>query len=68
VGIVAQDDNKMIALATTIKELIEIRRFAVQMEEVLFVEYDKHKFAGNYITEEERKKHDLPAKKEKDDL
>lgn len=32
------------------------------------VEYDKHKFAGNYITDEERKKHDLPDKRNKDDL
>jgi hypothetical protein len=38
------------------------------MEEVAFVEYDKNKFAGNYITEEERVKYDLPKKKEKDDL
>ena len=54
----------MIAIANTIKELIEIRKFAVNMEEVLSIEYDKSKFSGNYITEEERIEHDLPAKPE----
>lgn len=38
------------------------------MEEVAFVEYDKNKFAGNYITEAERLQYGLPNKKEKDDL
>lgn len=58
----------MVAIANTIKELIEIRKFAVNMEEVLSVEYDKNKFPGKYITEEERKKHDLPEDKNKDEL
>lgn len=58
----------MVAIAQTIRELIEIRKFCIQMEEVLYVEYDKSKFPGNYITEKERKDNDLPAKKEKDDL
>lgn len=38
------------------------------MEEVAFIEYDKHKFAGKYITEAERIKYDLPKDKEKDEL
>lgn len=50
----------MIAVAQTIRELIEIRKFACDMEEVLFVSYEDNKFAGNYITEEERTKHKLP--------
>ena len=37
------------------------------MEEVAFVEYDKYKFAGDYITEEERIRYDLPEK-EKEEL
>eukprot|EP00351_Strombidinopsis_sp_SopsisLIS2011_P003347 CAMPEP_0116886020 /NCGR_PEP_ID=MMETSP0463-20121206/19676_1 /TAXON_ID=181622 /ORGANISM="Strombidinopsis sp, Strain SopsisLIS2011" /LENGTH=63 /DNA_ID=CAMNT_0004545635 /DNA_START=285 /DNA_END=476 /DNA_ORIENTATION=- len=57
----------MVAIANTIKELIEIRKFAVQMEEVLSVEYDKSKFPGNYITEAERRKADLPKKEQDDD-
>jgi hypothetical protein len=51
--------------------LVEIRKFAIDLEEVLLVSYDKSKFAGNHITEAERKKHDLPRKKkeyENDDL
>ena len=32
VGIVGIDKNQMIAVANNIKELIEIRKFAVQME------------------------------------
>ena len=32
VGIVGVDKNQMIAVANNIKELIEIRKFAVQME------------------------------------
>ena len=57
----------MIAIANTIKELIEIRKFMTQMEEVLKIEYDKSKFVGNYVTEEERIKHDLPLEKKDDD-
>lgn len=57
----------MIAIANNIKELIEIRKFACQMEEVLKVEYDKSSFPGKYITEEEREKHNL-KKEDKDDL
>ena len=68
VGIVGTDNNRMVAIAQTIRELIEIRKFCVQMEEVAYIEYDKNKFAGNYITEEERIKYELPKIKEKDEL
>ena len=37
------------------------------MEQVLFIEYDKNKFPGNFITEEERKAHNLPKNKNGDD-
>ena len=57
----------MVAVANTIRELVEIRKFAVNLEEVLSIEYDKSKFAGSFITEEEREKHDLPAKESKED-
>ena len=67
VGIVGTGDNQMIAIAQTIRELIEIRKFAIQMEEVLMVTYDKSKFPGKHITEEERKKHDLPAAERDED-
>ena len=67
VGIVGIDANQMIAVANNIKELIEIRKFAVQMEEVLKVEYDKTSFPGKYITEEERIANNL-KKDDKDDL
>lgn len=67
VGIVGIDKNQMIAVANNIKELIEIRKFAIQMEEVLKVEYDKTSFPGRYITEEERVKNNL-KKDDKDDL
>ena len=50
VGIVGTDKTQMIAVANTIREMIEIRKFAVQMESVLSVEYDKSRFPGNYIT------------------
>ena len=53
----------MVAVAQTIRELIEIRKFAINLEEVLMVTYDKSKFAGKYITEEERIKHSLPKEK-----
>jgi len=62
VGIVGTEKNQMVAIANTIRELVEIRKFAVNLEEVLSIEYDKSKFAGNNITEEERVKHNLPAK------
>ena len=62
VGIVGTERNQMVAVANTIRELVEIRKFAVGMEEVLSIEYDKSKFVGNYVTEEEREKHNLPAK------
>ena len=50
----------MIAIANNIKELIEIRKFMTQMEEVLKIEYDKSKFVGKYVTKEERIANDLP--------
>ena len=67
VGIVGTEANQMVAIANTIRELVEIRKFATNMEEVLSLEYDKSKFVGNYVTDEEREKHDLPAKDKKTD-
>jgi len=67
VGIVGTEKNQMVAVANTIRELIEIRKFATNLEEVLSIEYDKSKFVGNYVTDEERVKHNLPAKETKDD-
>ena len=68
VGIVGVDNNQMIAVANNIKELIEIRKFAVQMESVLKVEYEKTSFPGKYITEEEREKHNLKKEEARDEL
>ena len=51
----------MIAIANTIKELIEIRKFMTQMEEVRVIEYDKSKFVGKYVSKEECIEHDLPC-------
>ena len=59
VGIVGTEGTQMIAVAQTIREMIEIRKFAVQMEPVLSVEYDNSRFPGNYISEEEAAKHGL---------
>ena len=67
VGIVGTEKNQMVAIANTIRELVEIRKFAVNLEEVLSIEYDKSKFAGNYVTDEERIKHNLPAKESKEE-
>lgn len=67
VGIVGTDRNQMVAVANTIRELIEIRKFATNMEEVLSIEYDKSKFVGSYVTDEERVKHNLPAKEDSSD-
>ena len=68
VGIVGTDKNQMIAVANNIKELIEIRKFACNMEAVLKVEYEKTSFPGKYITDEERKKNNLKEDTDKDDL
>jgi len=62
VGIVGTEKNQMVAVANTIRELIEVRKFATNMEEVLFIEYEKSKFVGNYVTDEERAKHNLPQR------
>ena len=62
------DKNQMIAVANNIKELIEIRKFATQMEAVLKVEYEKTVFPGKYITEEERREHKLRDEENKEDL
>jgi len=67
IGIVGTERNQMVAVANTIRELIEVRKFATNQEEVLFIEYDKSKFVGNHVTPEERVKHDLPAEKKEDD-
>ena len=37
------------------------------MEEVLFIEYDKSKFVGKYVTDEEREEKKLPKREEKDE-
>ena len=70
VGIVGTEKNQMIAIANTIKELIEIRKFMTQMEEVRVIEYDKSKFVGKYVSKEECIEHDLPCEqlKEHDEL
>jgi hypothetical protein len=68
VGIVGVDNNQMIAVANNIKELIEIRKFATQMESVLKVEYEKTSFPGKYITDEEREKHNLKKEEQRDEL
>ena len=52
----------MVAVANTIRELVEIRKFATNLEEVLSLEYEKSKFVGKYVTDEERVKNNLPAK------
>ena len=49
----------MIAVASNIKQIIEIRRFAINMEQVLYIEYQGKKIAGRHITEQEAKKNDL---------
>ena len=61
VGIVATGETTLIAVAKSIRDLIEIRKFACSMEHVLMISYEKNKFAGDYITEEERIKNELPA-------
>ena len=68
VGIVGVDNNQLIAVANNIKELIEIRKFATQMESVLKVEYEKTSFPGKYITDEERVKHNLKKEEQRDEL
>ena len=66
VGIASTGANQMVAIANTIHELIEVRKFATNMEQVLYIEYDKHKFAGLHITEEERIEAGLPKPKNRD--
>ena len=68
VGIVGTEATQMIAVANSIREMIEIRKFAVSMENVLSVEYDKSRFPGNYITKEEADKHNLKMPEEHDEL
>ena len=64
VGIVATEVNQFVAIANTIRELVEIRKFATNLEEVLYIEYDKSKFPGKYISDKERKDNDLPKENE----
>ncbi|CAI2381155.1 unnamed protein product [Moneuplotes crassus] len=54
VSVVAVDNNQMIALANNVLQVMEVRKFACNMEQVLKVEYDKKTFPGYHITEEER--------------
>jgi hypothetical protein len=71
VGIIGTEESDMIAVANNIKEQLEIRKFAVQMEEVLYVMIDQVKHPGNYISEAEKKEHKLEEKVKKgkyDDL
>ena len=59
VGIVGTEGTQMIAVASNLRETIEIRRFATQMEQVLSVEYDKNRYPGSFITQEEADKFNL---------
>ena len=59
VGIVGTEGTQMIAVANSIRETIEIRKFATNMQEVLSVDIDRTIFPGKYITAEEAKKHNL---------
>ena len=68
VGIVGTEGNQMIAIANSIREVIEIRKFATQMEEVLSVEYEKSRFPGSYITQEEADTANLKMPDEHDEL
>ena len=67
VGAAEANHNYMVAVAKTIRELIEIRKFAVDLEEVWYVEYDKSKFAGKHITKAEAEKKDLKMAENDDD-
>ena len=59
VGIVGTEGRTMIAVAQNYLQAVEIRNFAINMNEVLFVSIDDNKYPGNYITEEEAKKNDI---------
>ena len=67
-------DNQMIAIANNVVQVMEVRKFAWDMEQVLKVEYDKKTFEGYHISEEEREKLDQEKeekeakKNKKDDL
>ena len=65
VSVVAVDKNQMIALASNVMQVMEIRRFAWDMEHVLKVEYDKKTFPGLHISEEEREEIEKKEKKDK---
>ena len=70
VSVVAVDEHQMIALASNVMQVMEVRRFACDMEQVLKVEYDKKTFPGLHISEEEREEIDKKEKKieKKEDL
>ena len=59
VSFVAVENNQMIAIANNILQVMEVRKFAQDMEQVLKVEYDKKIFRGYHISEEEREKLDI---------
>ena len=59
VGIVGTEGSQMIAVAQNFRELIEIRKFAVNMEEVLSVKVDQTTYPGNHITWAEAHKYNL---------
>lgn len=66
VGIAGTDTHTMVAIAQSVRELIEIRKFACSMKQVLMVTYEKAKFAGDHITEQERIDNELPVKEKKE--
>lgn len=65
VSVVAVDEQQMIALASNVMQVMEVRRFACDMEQVLKVEYDKKTFRGLHISEEEQEELDQKEKKDK---
>ena len=68
VGITGLDPNQMIIVSENIREGIEVKKFATQMESVRYVEIDQIRTPGKHITKEEAKSHGLRMPDEHDEL
>ena len=56
---VGAEEDTVICLANSVREVVEIRNFAVRQENVLQVKYGEKAFPGEFTNEEELKRNNL---------
>ena len=56
------DNHQLIAVCNNLFQVIELRKFFIELEEVASLIHDKETYWGVHITEEEKKRHEAKKK------